>query len=183
MSLLALVATWANFCNSRKAFLASNYPKIRAKLYLLNRSTLPVFDIYNESDKITANDIHIEISIRNWFEFNVFKGKWFTYTYEKLGRLKPLESFIPSDLSSNELSVWLKDRGYEPAPPVPVNKQKILSCISDNKSYSIRLTVSYISNVFGADRVCKITKVCQLISCSNSEAIDPRDKFYWKLRC
>ena len=183
MSLLALVATWGNFWNARRAFLASNYPKIQANFSCLNQQTLPVYDVYNESDKITANNIQIEISIRNWSDFNVFKGKWLTYTYAKLARLKPLESFVPSGLSSDELCVWLKDRGYEPSPLDTVEKQKISLCISEKKSYSIRLIVNYTSNLFGADRVCKITKVCQLISCSRSETIDPRDKFYWKLKC
>lgn len=181
ISLLALVATWGNFWNSRRVFLASNYPKIRAKLYLFNRYTLPVYDIYNESDKITANDIQIEVRIRNWFEFSVFKSRWFIYTHENLARLKPLESFVPSDLSSNEFCQWLKDRGYEAAPPILIEAQTIHSRISVEKSYSIRLTVSYTSNIFGANKICKISNKYKLISCCNAQAVDPRDKFYWKL--
>jgi hypothetical protein len=64
---------------------------------------LPVHKIYNESDKITANDVKIKISIMNWSEFKVFKVKWFTYTSVKLARLKPLESFVPAGLSSDDL--------------------------------------------------------------------------------
>jgi hypothetical protein len=181
ISLLALVATWGNFWNSRRVFLASNYPKIKAKLYLLNRSTLPVYDVRNESDKITANDLRIEVGIRTWLEFSVFRGRWFTYTVEKFTRLKPLESFVPSGMSSDDLIQWLKERGYEPAPPVSVEDQKIHSCISIKKSYRVRLDVYYTSNVFGANKICRISKKYKLISCFNSEAIDPRDKFYWKL--
>ncbi|MBN3896111.1 MAG: hypothetical protein HWQ41_12850 [Nostoc sp. NOS(2021)] len=183
ISLLALVATWFNFWNSRKSFLASNYPKLKGELYFLNHYKLPIFNICNESDKITANDISIEINIINCFDFKVFKCKWFLYSYEKLARLKPLESFVKSDLSLDDFQLWLKDRGYEPSPPYSVEKQSIMSCISLEKSYSIRLTVSYISNVFGANRVCKIKKVFKLISCLNSEAIEPKEKFYWKLSC
>lgn len=181
ISLFALVATWGNFWNSRRVFLASNYPKIKAKLYLLNIYTLPIYDVCNESDKITANDLTIEVSIRNWLEFSIFKGRWFTYTIEKLARLKPLESFVPSDMSSDDLIRWLKERGYEPALPVSVEEQKIRSCISEKKSYRVRLDVYYTSNVFGADKICKISKKYKLMSCSNSLAVDPRDEFYWKL--
>jgi hypothetical protein len=139
ISLLALLATWGNFLNSKKAFLANNYPKIEADLHFLSRDYLPVYKIYNESDKITANDIEIKISIIKWSEFKVFKGKWFTYTSAKLARLKPLESCIPNDLSSDDLIKWLKDRGHESNPLLSIKDQKILSHISPNKSYRIRL--------------------------------------------
>jgi len=181
ISLLALVATWGNFWNSRRVFLASNYPKIKAKLYLPNRYTLPVYDVRNESDKITANDLRIEVGIRRWLEFSVFRGRWFTYTVEKLTRLKPLESFVPSGMSSDDLIQWLKERDYEPAPPVSIEDQKIHSCISIEKSYRVRLDVYYTSNVFGANKICRISKKYKLTSYSNSKAIDPRDEFYWKL--
>jgi hypothetical protein len=181
ISLLALVATWGNFWNSRRVFLASNYPKITGKLYLPNRDMLPVYKVCNESDKITANDLRIEVSIVNLLEFSVFKCKWFTYTLAKLARLKPLENFVPSDLSSDDLIQWLKERGYEPVPPVSVEKQKICSCISEKKSYRVRLDVYYTSNVFGADKICKISKKYKLMSHSDSKAVDPRDEFYWKL--
>jgi hypothetical protein len=141
ISLLALVATWGNFWNSRRVFLASNYPKVKAKLYLPNRDTLLTYLVSNESDKITANDLRIEVSIRSWLEFSVFKGRWFTYTLVKLTRLKPLESFVPSGMSNDDLVQWLKERGYEPEPPVSFEDQKIHSCISTRKSYRVRLNV------------------------------------------
>lgn len=184
ISLLALVATWGNFWNSRRVFLASNYPKIKAKLYLPNRQTLPVYDVCNESDKITANDLRIEVSIRSWLDFSLFKGRWFTYTLEKITRLKPLESFVPSGMSSDDLIQWLKERGYEPKPlsaEKSVKDQKVHSCISIKKSYRVRLDVYYTSNIFGANKICRISKKYKLISCFNSQAIDPRDEFYWKL--
>ncbi len=181
ISLFALVATWGNFYNSRRTFLASNYPKIKAKLYLLNRDNLPVYDIRNESDKIIANDLRIEVSIRNCLEYSAFKDKWFTYTLEKLARLKPLESFVPSGMSSNDFIKWLKERGYEPASPKSIEDQKILSYISIEKSYRVRLEVYYTSHVFGANKICRISKKYKLISRCNSQAIDTRDKFYWEL--
>jgi hypothetical protein len=180
ISLLALVATWANFWNSRRVFLSSNYPKIKVKL-LPNRHYLPIYDVCNESDKITANDLQIEVSIISWLEFSVFRGRWFTYTLEKLARLKPLESFVPSGVSSDDLIQWLNERGYEHAPPMSVKEQKIHSCISVKKSYRVRLDVYYTSNIFGANKVCRISKKYKLISCSDPQAIDPRDEFYWKL--
>ncbi|MBE9206808.1 hypothetical protein IQ244_09825 [Nostoc sp. LEGE 06077] len=181
ISLLALIATWGNFWNSRRVFLASNYPKIKANLYLPNRYTLPVYNVRNESDKITANDLRIEVGIRRCLEFTVFRGMWFTYTVEKLTRLKPLESFVPSGMSSGDLIQWLTERGHEPAPPVSVEDQKIHSRISIKKSYKVRLDVYYTSHVFGANKICMISKKYKLISCSNSEAIDSRDEFFWKL--
>lgn len=181
ISLLALVATWGILWNSRRVFSASNYPKIKAKLYLVNKSQLPVFDVYNESDKITANDLRIEVGIIRWLEFSVFKGRWFTYTVEKLARLKPLENFVPSGMSSDDLIRWLKERGYGPTFSVPVEDKKIYSCISTKKSYRVRLDVYYTSNVFGANKKCRISKKYKLISCANSKAIDSRDEFYWKL--
>jgi hypothetical protein len=184
ISLFALVATWGNFWNSRRVFLASNYPKIKARLYPPNRYTLPIYDVCNESDKITANDLRIEVGVGSWLEFSVFKGRWFTYTLEKLTRLKPLENFVPSGMSSEDLVKWLKERGYESAPlsaEKSVKNQKIHCCISINKSYKIRLNVHYTSNVFGANKICKISKKYKLISCSNFQATDPSDEFYWKL--
>lgn len=180
-SLLTLVAIWGNFWNSRRAFLASNYPKISAKLYLLNRYTPPVYHVSNESDKIPANDIRVEISITNWLEFGVFRGRWFTYTVEKLERLKPLESFGKSDMTNDDLIQWLNERGYEPQLPVSVEDQKIYSHISEKKSYRVRLDVCYTSNIVGASKIRKISKKYKLISCSNSQIIDTRDKFYWQL--
>jgi hypothetical protein len=84
-------------------------------------------------------------------------------------------------MSSDDLIQWLKERGYEPEPPVSIEDQKIHSCISIKKSYRVRLEVYYTSNVFGASKICRISKKYKLISCFNSEAIDLRDEFYWKL--
>jgi hypothetical protein len=184
ISLFALVATWGNFWNSRRVFSASYYPKIKAKLYLPNKSTLPVYNVCNESDKIIANDLRIEVSISSCLEPNLFKGRWFTYTTERIARLKPLESFLPFGMSSNDLTQWLKERGYEPNPlsaEKSVKDQKIYSCISVKKSYRVRLDVYYTSNISSANKIFKISKKYKLISCSNSKAIDPRDEFYWKL--
>jgi hypothetical protein len=182
ISLLALLATWGNFLNSKKAFLANNYPKIKADLHFLGLDHLPVYKIYNESDKIAANDIEIKISIIKWSEFKVFKGKWFTYTSVKLARLKPLESFVPTGLSSDDLIKWLKDRGHEYEPPLSIEDQKILSHISQDKSYKIRLDVNFTSNIFGANKICNISKKCKLVSCSRENAADPKDAFYWRLK-
>jgi hypothetical protein len=181
ISIFALVATWANFWNSRKTFLASNYPKVKAVIYLNSRDSLPVYHISNESDKVTASDIRIEVSIRSLAEFDVFKGKWFIFTEEKLSRLKPLEGFVPSGMTSDDLIQWLKERGHQQTIPVSVSDQRILSRISVKKSYKVRLNVYYTSNVFGANKICKISEKYRLRSCSNTEATDPRDKFYWKL--
>ena len=182
ISLFALLATWGNFLNSKRAFGAANYPKIRAELKLLSRDTLPVYNIYNESDKLIANDIRIKISVVNWTDFRVFKGRWFTYTHERLARLKPLETFVPSGLSGDELTKWLNDRGLESSPPVSLKDQEVLSEISLQKSYSVRLSISYTSNMFGASEVCRIVEKCRLTSCFNAEAVDSRDQFYWRLR-
>jgi hypothetical protein len=182
ISLLALLATWGNFLNSKKAFLANNYPKIKADLHFLSLDHLPVYKIYNESDKITANDIEIKISIMKWSEFKVFKGKWFTYTSVKLARLKPLESFVPAGLSSDDLIKWLKDRGHEYEPPLSIEDQKILSHISQDKSYKIRLDVNFTSNIFGANKICNISKKYKLVSCSRENTADPKDTFYWRLK-
>lgn len=181
MSLFALLATWGNFLNSRRAFLAATYSKIRAELKLLSRDHLPVCDIYNESDRITANDIRIEISIFNWMELEVFRGRRFTYTHEKLARLRPLESCVPSGLSSDEIIEWFDERGYESLPLITLGGQSVLSRISLQKSYTVRLVVTYTSNIFGADKTCKIVKKYKLIPCSNPRAIDSRDQFYWRL--
>ncbi len=182
ISILALLATWGNFLNSKKAFLANNYPKLKAELFLMSRDHLPVYRIYNESDKIIANDIEIKINIIRCSEFKVFKGKWITYTSEKLARLKPLESFIPKDLSSDELIKWLKDRGHESNPVLSIKDQEILSKIVQSKSYKIRLDISFTSNIFGADKICKISKKYKLVSCSREEVVDIRDAFYWSLK-
>lgn len=174
---ISLLALW----NSRRTFLASNYPKIKAKL-LPNRHYLPSrYDICNESDKITANDLRVEVRIISWLEFSVFKGRWFTYTSAKLSRLKPLESFVPSGMPSNDLIQWFNERGYEAAPPMSVEDQKIASYISVKKSYRVRLDVRYTSNVFGANKVCRISRKYKLVSCLDPQAIDLRDEFYWKL--
>jgi hypothetical protein len=184
ISLFALVATCGNFWNSSRAFSASNYPKLRTRLYLFDGYNLPVCDVYNESDSITTNDIKIELSFISWREFKVFKGKWFTYTYEKLERLKPLEQYIPSDLSYDELSQWFRDRGLEPNPPVSVEAQQFYQHISRKKPYRVRLIVSYKSNVFGANKVCKISQKGKLIPCSRPMGIKQEERdFYWKLVC
>lgn len=180
ISLFALLATWGNFFNSKRSFLAANYPKVRAEIKLLNHNTLPVYNVYNESDKIIANDIRIEISIVNWIDFRVFRGRWFTYTYEKLARLKPLEAFAPC-LSNDELIKWLNDRGHQPSPPASLKDQEILSNISLQKPYVIRLVVTYTSDIFGADKNCRIVKKCKLVPCANSDEIGSRDQFYWRL--
>lgn len=182
ISLLALVATWGNLLNSKKVFLANNYPKINANLYFISYDCLPVYDIYNESDKITANDIDIKVSIIRWSDFELFKGRWLIYSSIKIARLKPLEKFIPKRLNNNELIKWLQDSGYENNSPLSIEDQKILLFISQQKSYSIRLDVSFTSNIFGANKVCKISKKYKLVSCSNVKAIDPKDKFYWSLK-
>ncbi len=182
ISLLALLATWGNFLNAKKAFLANNYPKINANLYFVSHDYLPVYDIYNESDKITANEIDIKISIIRWIDFEIFKGRWLIYSSAKIARLKPLERVIPRGLNSNDLIKWLQDSGYEKEPPLSIEDQNILSLISQQKSYNIRLDVNFTSNIFGANKVCKISKKYKLVSCSNVKAIDPRDKFYWSLK-
>jgi hypothetical protein len=184
ISLLALIATSINSWNSRRVFLASNYPKITARLYLMDRCTLPIYDIFNESDKIIANDLQIEVSIRSMLDFSVFKGRWFTYTSEKVARLKPLESFLPSGVSGNDLIEWLKNRGYDQKPlsaEKSLKDQKIYSCISPAKSYKIRLNICYTSNVFGANKICRISRKYRLLSCSNLQTTDSNDKSYWKL--
>lgn len=63
ISLLAVVATWGNFWNSRRTFAFANYPKLRAELKLFDNQHLPIYSLFNESDKISANDICITISI------------------------------------------------------------------------------------------------------------------------
>jgi hypothetical protein len=177
ISLFTLIA-------SRRVFLASNYPKITAKLYLMDRCALPIYNIFNESDKIMVNDLRIEVGIRSLLEFNVFRGRWFIYTSEKVARIKPLESFLPSGIYGNDLIEWLKKRGYDQKPlsaEKSLNDQKMYACISPAKSYKVRLNVYYTSNVFEAKRICKISKKYTLISCPNLQEADPKDEFYWKL--
>ncbi|MBD1865271.1 MULTISPECIES: hypothetical protein [Trichocoleus] len=162
--------------------MAGNYPKIRAELKLLSLNCLPVYEIHNESDKLTANDVVIEISITNWMNLRLFKSRWITYTHEKLARLKPLDTFVPSDLSSDELSKWLNDREHRTLP-ISLKAQNALSIITlEKKSYAVRLVVSYTSNMFRANKVCRVVKKYRLTLCSNSKAINERDKFYWRLR-
>jgi hypothetical protein len=87
-------------------------------------------------------------------------------------------------MSSDDLLQWLKEKGYEPEPissEKSIYGQKIHSFIFREKSYRVLLDVYYTSNVFGTNKVCRISKRHKLISCSNSQAIDSRDEFYWKL--
>lgn len=181
ISLFALLATWGNFLSSKRAFLATHYPKIRAELKLRRSDLLPEYNIYNESDKVTANDIRIEISIIRWADFGVFKGKWFVYSLTKLARLKPLETFVPSGLSSDELMKWYEDRGFEFPPPTSLKDQEILNKISLQKAYTVRLVVRYTSNVLGANKVCRTVKKHKLIP-FGSEIINSEEHFYWRLK-
>jgi hypothetical protein len=150
----------------------------------MNRYTLPAYDIFNESDKIIANDLRIEVDIRSLLEFSVFKGGWFTYTSEKIARLKPLESFLPSGVYGNDLTEWLRKRGYDQkslSAEKSVKDQKMYSCISPTKSYKVRLNIYYTSNVFGANKICRISKEYRLVSHSNLQTTDSKNEFYWKL--
>ena len=168
ISLLAVVATWGNFWNSRRTFASANYPKLRAELKLLDNRQLPIYSLFNESDKIYANDIRITISIarpdKGYFE----RDRWFTYEYVELERLKPFECFSSSHLE-NEPPKWYKSE---------LLFQKNFS-ISPANSYDVCLNVKYTSNVFGANKVCTISKKYRL-SCHNSAA--PDYDFFWQLQ-
>ena len=150
----------------------------------MDRCALPLYSIFNESDKIMVNDLRIEVGIRSLLEFNVFKGRWFTYTSEKVTRIEPLESFLPYGVCGSDLTEWLKKRGYKQnllSAEKSINDQKMYSCISPTKSDKVKLTIYYTSNIFGANKICKVAKKYRLISYSNLQATDTRDKFYWKL--
>lgn len=169
ISLLAVVATWGNFWNSRRTFASANYPKLRAELKLEDNQQLPIYSLFNESDKIYANDIRITISIARPDKWYFDRDRWFTYEYVELERLKPFEGF-PSSHLENEPPKWYKsDLGF----------QKHYS-ISPASSYDVRLNVKYTSNVFGANRVCAIAKKYRLVSCHNSEAA--KSDFFWQLQ-
>ena len=119
-----------------------------------------------------------------YLEFNLFRGKWFVYTIEKLARLKALENFVPSGMSSDDFIQWLQARGHERetfSAEKSIKDREILSGISTKKSYRVRLDVSYTSHIFGATKICRISKKYKLMSCSNVQAIDTRDESYWKL--
>ncbi|HCF26630.1 MAG TPA: hypothetical protein DEV81_05355 [Cyanobacteria bacterium UBA11049] len=171
ISLLAVVATWGNFWNSRRTFASANYPKLRAELKLLDKQALPIYSLFNESDKISANDINITISIARLDKLYFERDRWLTYEYVELERLKPQESFPPSYIDSNT-SKWYKSE---------LLSQKPFPKISPANSYDVRLTVKYTSNVFGANKICTISKKYRLVSCHNSEAA-PKYELFWQLQ-
>ena len=84
ISLLAVVATWGNFWNSRRTFASANYPKLRAELKLQGKQVLPIYNLFNESDKISANDICITISIARPDKLYFERDRLLTYEYVEL---------------------------------------------------------------------------------------------------
>lgn len=163
--------------------LLANYPKLTAELRMSNKQFLPTFRLVNESDQISANQIQITISIARSDKKESEPGKWFCYYDMKLERLKPGEAF-PSCIESNrdDILKWCKQRGYKNSlnPSKSLERQEILKQLSLAHSQDVRITVMYSSNMFGANKICTISKNYRLESCRDPEALDPRDEFYWK---
>jgi hypothetical protein len=180
ISLLAVVATWGNFWNSRRTFASANYPKLRAELKLQGKQVLPIYSLFNESDKISANDIHITISIARLDKLYFERDRWLTYEYVELERLKPQESFPPFNV---DIPQWCGARGYKRnlcKLSEAGNLPEIISGLSPANSYDVRLSVKYTSNVFGANKVCTIAKK-YLLSCHNSE-VAQKSEMFWQLQ-
>jgi len=85
-------------------------------------------------------------------------------------------------MSSIDLVQWLKERGYETENFMSLKDQKILSRISEKKSYRVRLNVYYTSSAFSENKkVFKISKEYKLNSCFSSQKIDWNlVTFWWK---
>ncbi len=182
ISLLAVVATWGNFWNSRRTFASANYPKLRAELKLPDKQAFPIYSLFNESDKISANDICITISIARPDKWYFERDRWLTYEYVELERLKPQESFPPFNV---DIPQWCQARGYKRnlcEPSEAWNLHEIISGLSPANSYDVRLIVKYTSNVFGANKVCTIAKKYRLVSCHNSEAAEQKSELFWQLQ-
>jgi hypothetical protein len=181
ISLLALLATWGNFWNSRRLFAAAHYPKLRAELKLLDTQSLPIYSLFNESDKISANDICITISIARPDKGYFDRERWLTYEYVELERLKPLERFVPSEV--NNIGEWCNERGDRQKFCLSqelLTIEQILKEFPSSDLYKICLKVVYTSNVFGANKVCKIYRHYSLISHESSNFVDSRSH-PWKL--
>ena len=179
ISLLAVVATWGNFWNSRRTFASANYPKLRAELKLLDKQDLPIYSLFNESDKISANDIHITIRIARPDKWYFERDRWLIYEYVELERLKPQE--IPP--FNVDIPQWCGARGYKRnlcKLSEAGNLHEIISRLSPANSYDVRLIVKYTSNVFGANKVCTIAKK-YLLSCHNLEAAQ-KSEMFWQLQ-
>ncbi|MGL5878259.1 MAG: hypothetical protein ACRC2V_10850 [Xenococcaceae cyanobacterium] len=183
ISILAVVATWGNFWNSRRTFAAANYPKLRAELNWLPNQIFPSCSLFNESDKISANDIHITVSVARSDRWYFDSERWFTYEYAELARLKPLEGFpLPQE---DDLVQWCQTRGYKQRLFIPSEStqlQEIVRQISDLDFYYIRLKVAYTSNVFGANRICKISRTYRIDCQRNMPKLPSKSKVVWEAR-
>lgn len=185
ISILAVVATWGNFWNSRRTFAAANYPKLRAELNWLPNQIFPSCSLFNESDKISANDIHITVSIARSDRWYFDSERWFTYEYTELARLKPLEGFPPPKEDNLNLIQWCQTRGYKNRLFIPsesLQLQEIVRQISNSDFYYIRLKVAYTSNVFGANRICKISRTYKLERQQSIPELLSIDRLIWEAR-
>ncbi|OWY69527.1 hypothetical protein B7486_20985 [cyanobacterium TDX16] len=183
ISILAVVATWGNFWNSRRTFAAANYPKLRAELNWLPDRIFPSCSLFNESDKISANDIHISVSVARSDRWYFDSERWFTYEYMELARLKPLEGFPPPKEDNSIL--WCQTRGYKQRLFIPSESsqlQEIVRQISDLDFYYVRLKVGYTSNVFGANRICKISRTYRIECQQNMPKLPSKSEVVWEAR-
>jgi len=149
---------------------------------LLDKQALPIYNLFNESDKISANDIHITISIARLDKWYFERDRWLIYEYVELERLKHQESFPPFNV---DIPQWCGARGYKRnlcELSEAWNLHEIISGLSPANYYDVRLIVKYTSNVFGANKVCTIAKKYRLVSCYNSEAAEQKSEFFWQLQ-
>jgi hypothetical protein len=109
--------------------------------------------------------------------------RWFTYEYTELARLKPLEGFPPP--KEDNLLQWCQTRGYKQRLFIPSESsqlKEIVRQISNSDFYYIRLKVAYTSNVFGANRICKISRTYRLECQQNIAELLSSDRIIWQAR-
>ncbi|WP_106167673.1 hypothetical protein [Chroococcidiopsis thermalis] len=134
-------------------------------------------------DKISANDVHITVSVARSDRWYFDRERWFTYEYAELARLKPLEGFPPPP--EDDLVQWCQTRGYKQRLFIPAESaqlQEIVRQIAHSDVYYIHLKVAYTSNVFGANRVCKISRTYRIERQQNMSKLPSKDEVIWEIK-
>lgn len=78
---------------------------------------------------------------------------------------------------------WCQTRGYKQRLFIPSESsqlQEIVRQISNSDFYYIRLKVAYTSNVFGANRICKISRTYRLEQQQNLVELPSKDSLIWE---
>ena len=80
---------------------------------------------------------------------------------------------------------WCQTRGYKQRLFIlseSAQLQDIVRQISNSDSYYIRLKVAYTSNVFGANKICKISRTYRIERQQNMPELPAGDRLTWETR-